>query len=189
MMGSIDYSEQFSSNSSSDPEPESRGLPYNIYVSESEIAKLGIRWNRCNSRRDSLGGRRHLHASMDPRSVSLLSRPLPSRPVRSLRGRRRRVGVEAGRRACEKPRTFRRREANAPLISGRRDEDGSTRRCARYGAGDWSCNVAGWWGGLGERRLVHCRFTGFILFLIFSYFLYCLLVPTNLFHFLFIGYG
>jgi hypothetical protein len=33
---------------------------------------------------------------MDPRSVSLLSRPLPSRPVRSLRGRRRRVGVEAG---------------------------------------------------------------------------------------------
>lgn len=37
MIESIDYSGQFSSNSSSDPQPESRGLPYDIYASESEI--------------------------------------------------------------------------------------------------------------------------------------------------------
>jgi hypothetical protein len=91
---SIDYSEPFSSNSSSDPRPESRGLPCNTTSTRRNLrSKLGSD-ETAVSVEDLLGGRGHLHESMDPRprlfpveyssllaSNSFFGSP---RPVRSL---------------------------------------------------------------------------------------------------------
>lgn len=148
---SIDYSEPFSSNSSSDRRPESRGLPYNVYASESEI-EARIRWNRCKCR--GLTRRAKTSSRVDGSEASTFPCRVSSRVQFLLRfsSSRTKLGLEGGRRAGVQNRGRRACEnlpdesRDAPLISDRRDEDGSTRRCA-------VCALRGWMpsrGGLGD---------------------------------------